>query len=260
MEKYILTAKEFLYLCASVDVYEIYGVENAFKGMNAAQIEQQIPVIQQSLENKGYIESDFDGNSYVNQNLLELVEKCATCQKMITVDKRKTGEETKAVVFYAKDGEIIKSDRIDDGYEVSLVKKSEVLDFVSDILSKVNSENNYDFEKFSIPNKILTKAKTKASSGYYEDAEKAVKEIVSDKKLAKAIIDGITEKCGFYSVVTTDFTVKEDFVKNTSFIDTNCGLITVTPTVNGIVSEVEFESACAEKIKETVIDNLSALL
>ena len=82
MSYYNLNGKEFLLLCFKQGALSIHGMEDAYRGMSEQKKAVEMEKAWQSLERKGYIESDFDGNSTVDEKLLGLIQTCVNAKKM----------------------------------------------------------------------------------------------------------------------------------------------------------------------------------
>ena len=77
MESFKITAKEFLLLCTATDTDEVYGVDDAYENLTEDNVEKEVRNAQKSLEEKNYIQSDFDGNSEIRDDLMELISCCS---------------------------------------------------------------------------------------------------------------------------------------------------------------------------------------
>ena len=116
MESFKITAKEFLLLCTATDADEVYGVDDAYENLTEDNVEKEVRNAQKSLEEKNYIQSDFDGNSEIRDDLMELISCCVECNNVISVDHAQGNKGQTNVVYYIQDEKVVKSEKKDDIY------------------------------------------------------------------------------------------------------------------------------------------------
>lgn len=123
MESFKITAKEFLLLCTATDADEVYGVDDAYENLTEDNVEKEVRNAQKSLEEKNYIQSDFDGNSEIRDDLMELISCCVECNNVISVDHAQGNKGQTNVVYYIQDEKVVKSEKKDDIYIIGWLKK-----------------------------------------------------------------------------------------------------------------------------------------
>ena len=123
MESFKITAKEFLLLCTATDADEVYGVDDAYENLTEDNVEKEVRNAQKSLEEKNYIQSDFDGNSEIRDDLMELISCCVECNNVISVDHAQGNKGQTNVVYYIQDEKVVNSEKKDDIYIIGWLKK-----------------------------------------------------------------------------------------------------------------------------------------
>lgn len=253
MENIILTPKEFLFLCAGMGVTEVYGIIDGYKDVNLSDISTEIRMVQQSLESKGYIESDFDGNSSVRSEVIAYVAACATCQKLISFDcQMKSGDKTN-IVYYFSNEKIVKSMRKDGEYHLSYVSAETINDEIKNGIKLDLIDSPQKFNKVHIPQRELDKIKKMVLTDDKKAAIIAMQKYF-DANFTNVILSSFEKKENFYSVVAVDFTSKDDNVKNIMFINSSIANIKMQPIVVDLKTEIEFEEI-EENTIFNVIDN-----
>ena len=249
MEKIILTPKEFLFICAGLGVTEVYGIIDGYKDVNPADIATEIRTVQQSLENKGYIESDFDGNSAISSEVIEYVGVCAACRKLIAFDSQmKSGGKTNVVYYFANE-KVVKSERKDDVYHLSYVDANIIGNEIKDGIKLDLIDSPQQFNKVHIPQRELEKIKKMVTANDKKNATDAMQKYF-DADFANIILSSFEKKENFFSVVAVDFTLQEDNVKSIMFINSKHANIKLQPIVVDLKTEIEFE----EIDEKTVFD------
>lgn len=259
MEKIILTPKEFLFLCAGMGVTEVYGIIDGYKDVNLSDISTEIRSVQQSLESKGYIESDFDGNSSVRSEVIAYVAACATCQKLISFDcQMKTGEKT-GIVYYFSNKKIVKSEQRNGDYYLSYVSAEAIKDEIKNGIKLDLIASPQKFNKVHIPQCELDRIKKMVLSDDKKTAIIAMQKYF-DINFTDIILSCFEKKENFYSVVAVDFTLKDDNVKNIMFINSSSANIKLQPIVVDLKTEIEFEELEESTIFDIVDNHLSFII
>ena len=259
MENIILTPKEFLFLCAGMGVTEVYGIIDGYKDVNLSDISTEIRLVQQSLENKGYIESDFDGNSSVRSEVIAYVATCAMCQKLIAFDSQmKSGDKTN-VVYYFSNEKIVKSTRKDGNYHLSYVNAVDINDEIKEGIKLDLVDAPQQFNEVHIPQRELDKIKKMVLSNDKKTAIIAMQKYF-DANFTNIILSSFEKKENFYSVVAVDFTLNDDNVKNIMFINSNIANIKMQPIVVDLKTEIEFEEIDEQTIFSLIDNNLKLVI
>lgn len=259
MENIILTSKEFLFLCAGMGVTEVYGIVDGYKDVNLSDISTEIRLVQQSLEKKGYIESDFDGNSSVRSEVIAFVASCATCQKLIAFDYQlKSGEKTNRVYYFTSDV-VVKSDRHNDEYHLSYISKDIISNEIKKDVKLKEIALPQKFNKVHIPQRELDKIKEMVLADDRKTAIIAMKKYF-DTNFTNVILDGFEKKENFYAIVAVDFTSDEDNIKNIMFINSDIANIKLEPIVVDLKTEIEFEEIDEETIFKLIDGHLTYVI
>lgn len=255
MDRIILTPKEFLFLCAGMGVTEVYGIIDGYKEVDLSDISTEIRLVQQSLENKGYIESDFDGNSSVRSEIMSYVAICAACQRLVAFDcQMRTGHKTNIVYYFANE-KIVKSERKDDGYHLSYANADSIKEEIKEGIKLDFINAPQQFNKVCVPRRELDKIKKTVMTDDRKNAIITMQKYFDDS-FAKVILDSLEKKENFYSIVTVDFTVKDNNVKNLMFINSNIANIKIRPIVVDLRTEIEFEQIDEDSVFNIIDSHL----
>ena len=159
MESFKITAKEFLLLCTATDADEVYGVDDAYENLTEDNVEKEVRNAQKSLEEKNYIQSDFDGNSEIRDDLMELISCCVECNNVISVDHAQGNKGQTNVVYYIQDEKVVKSEKKDDIYIIGWLKKEMLYSDIKGLVKILPMERNNNIDKFHIPQNEVERAK-----------------------------------------------------------------------------------------------------
>ena len=129
MTKIVLSPHELLYIAVCLGATEVFGVEDAYYGMNETEIKTTIINLQTALEEREYATANFNGSFEIADNVRTTVEIVAKCERLIVVNDTDT--------FYSKGEKIISLQK--SGKACVL---SDVPDLANDILSNWDGESD----------------------------------------------------------------------------------------------------------------------
>lgn len=241
MENIILSPKEFLYLCWQEGAKEVYGIIDAYKDFNTDDVSGEIRSIQGSLENKGYIESDFDGNSSIRSEVIEYVDVCAMCQKLITFDNQKKSGEQINTVYYFSNEKTVRSTRINGDYHLSYVDPQGIKDEIIGNIDLVPVNNASPFNKLSIQKRVIDKVRKAYLKADRDFATSELKKYFADDAVVNVILNGFKKKENGYSLTAMDLISEEDNIKNLLFINSDVANIAMRPGVEDLRTVIEYE-------------------
>lgn len=243
MEKFKLTAKEFLLLCTATEADEVYGVDDAYGNINEENIEKELRKVQTTLEEKQYIQSDFDGNSEIRDDLLELINCCVECDHAISIDHSQANR-----VYYIWDDKVVKSEKKNDIYTLEWTKKESLYSDIKNLINILPPNVDTHIEKFHMPQKELKLAKESLAK---KDRQASVERFKKycDNATAEIMADAIDNN-DFYSVTEVDFDDRLDSVQNLMVFVTDKTLIKMTPIIIDLIDEIEFCSTSTAEINE----------
>lgn len=251
MENIILSPKEFLFLCAGMGASEVYGIIDGYKDVNQADPDGELRLIQQSLEIKGYIESDFDGNSSVRSDVVEHVVVCAACQKLITFDSQTKYTGQGNVVYYVSDDKIVKSVRKDGDYHLSYINVEDISADIKNAIQLEKTDVAKSFDKVHMPQRDLEKIKKLVSSDNKAAAKREMQKYF-DPAVSDIVLSAIEKQENFYSLTAADFTLSDDSVRSIMLINSSAMNIKMQPIVVDLRTEIEFEAINEEAVSNAV--------
>ena len=88
MRDYELTAKEIMCVAASLGATELYGIPDGFSGISKSSLNKELLKVQSSLEQKGYLKANFDGETSLSKEIIDVITVCSKCEKFIAIDKQ----------------------------------------------------------------------------------------------------------------------------------------------------------------------------
>ena len=251
MESFNLSSKELMFLCAGMGAKEIYGVEDAYAGSEAHNISDEMVMIHNSLEKKGYIESDFDGNSGLRADLAEVIGMCAMCDKFIAADCQRAGSAAVNTAFYIMKDRAVKSCKTNEGYILQKADINTITDYVRDLISFEIADDIADFENVHMSLKELGEIKATADAG---DDVKARERLDShfDKTISHIILSALKHNTDFCSIAAADFNNKS--ARSIMLINSSSGLIRVEPLPDS--GDVVFEKTDIESVNALISEYL----
>jgi len=255
-----LSPRELLYIAALLDATEFMGISDAFFGMDDEEIGQEVTMLQTSLEAKGYAQPDFDGGFTIKEDVLEIVDICANCDTFVVVDKNKVDKPQLRALYYAKSGNIVML-KEDKGANI-LIPISGVDSLLAHIMKDIQWQSSVEasIQSVTISSAILSEAKAEAS-GF--DSSKGVEVLMQsgcDELSATMIMDGLSGKTNYYSVIITVFEGEREGVYNTMLIDTPNGIYKLASITDGDEDTVQFDPITVEQAQTILSDLVGCVL
>ena len=109
MNKIIVTPQELMYLAVKVGADEFFGIADPFMGMTFEEMRASLEDAKLSLDKKGYVQMNFDGDIQVDGEVEKLVKICAFCNGCISVDRFRDGERAQLLVYIANNDFVVLS-------------------------------------------------------------------------------------------------------------------------------------------------------
>jgi len=106
MNNITLTTNELVLIAAMVGNSTLLGVDDPFSGMLDDEIKIQLEKGHGSLEKRGYVDADFDGNTVLNSEVVSIVRGCANCDTYISADSVMCGASKLHYDWYVSGGTI----------------------------------------------------------------------------------------------------------------------------------------------------------
>lgn len=225
MEQYNLTAKEFIFLCLNAGAKKVYGIENEFKKVRKADLSTAFSDIQKELVQKHYMRMDFDGNVTMKKKLLDEIEICALCDRVVLFSSSGDTGNIKRN-YYFKGDKVVSLVWKDGNYLMECVDKDDILSAITKEISKSERTNTKENVSFSVK-------------------QREVSNVFKEKDIRKY-------RC--YSLVQ----VKKDEekrVNNLLFVETNKGMLSVKSKIVGLDNVMDIENCSSIEMK-TVISKM----
>lgn len=257
MKKFNLSPKEFMFLCIAMGAEEVYGIEDVYSDMSEDDVLTEVQHVQQSLEKKGYVSSDFDGNIDISDELIEIVGICAGTEKFISFNNQNKNGEQSILVFYFEDDTVVRSERTNDDYELSYTDIDSAIEEVEKLAMPNADIAMLKFDKENIPQIEMEKARNLILEDNIEEAKDILNKCLT-ADVANILIEALKHKVQFYSVTVLNFFAGEDRdgFKCFMYLNTDKGLISIRQVVVDLNNEVELESISPEMVTKELRDCL----
>lgn len=216
-----LSAKELICLAAWHGVPEIFGVPDVFARIAPDKLKAEVLQVQQSLQKKGVLSLDFDGNSDIRPEYAELLDVVFHCDHFAALDRQLVEDGHKALLFYRKNAEIIASQL--NGQEYSF-EKLDTEHFAERLYTSIRWESLNDIlpsTKAEITQRSLIKMKKQAGKTTTTELMKNG----LNREAASMVADAFALRSNFYSFAFVDVTAKVDGIKSLMFLGDSRGLL-----------------------------------
>lgn len=199
MSEYVLTADEVLYLAASMGADSFYGIPDRLTGLSDQELKMKLMEIEDSLGRRGYLKTDFDGNSQVDEQLLQLIDVCADYDSLLCLEAEVQGEFQKGSLYFIREGEAAAMIRKEEEYVFEELLRQNIPERVlSNILWR---ETAIGEEKdFHISQRELMKASRLAERGAADKSKELLVRAGASEAMADTILSGIQHQIDFYSL------------------------------------------------------------
>lgn len=256
MSEIKLSPRELLLIATELGAKEFLGVPDAFFGMEASEIKQEIVRLKASLEQKGYGESDFDGGFALNEEIMAVVETCTNCDTFIVVDAKKGDEAQQRELYYTLGDWIVRLQ--DEGDTVTLTKLEDETALLSGIKHKLQLKNGAEGGApgaVTVPSALLLSLQAEAAGGI-----EPLVELGADERAAQAVCDGLRGRANFYSVIVTVINGAERGVRSVILLDTSQGLYKMSPMGGLEDAGVAFEPVTLDAAERELESAVSAAI
>ena len=255
MSKIELNAREIIFLSALAEATELIGIPDGFYGMDELEIQQEVTKIQSELEKKGYAQADFDGNFNPDVEVMQVIQVCVMCEKLISFEKVSTAGNTK-ILFYLYDNRVIKVEAIADEFELTSINPADINPYMLEQIDWITREEHDIGQKVVIPHSLLQQIKD--SIGNEFEPKKFTEELYKEgcsPIQAEIIYCGLSETSNYYSIIMIDF---DSDVVSIMVINSNYGSLELKP-VDTEEEGVEFQKIDYETFIEKLMDALSLI-
>lgn len=260
MKQLTLTDDEILYLASYTGADELYGIKDNLSGLSDKQFKLKVMDIEKSLIEKKLLSLGFDDDISVNQDAVNLIKSCAISENIITLEC-KTKSAGQYVVIYYSAGErsikIVKSEKEND---ISEINNKEVKKEIEGKIAQIDS-GDVDGNKKSILQVDMDKCSKLARMGRSAKAKEVLIENDFDEEMAETIIDGLTGKANFYSLLLLNKNAMDakDLGESIIFIDGNQLLQLEYDISEENRTVVVFQSVSAKQLEQQIKVGLEKL-
>ncbi len=227
MQDIQLSSREILYIASLSDAAEFYGIPDGFYGMDETEIAAEINNIKLSLTKKELAEMDFDGGFIVKDEIKNIIEVCANREQYISFDKIQKGKNH-ILRFYIKGNTIIKLSENENDYMLNVCSVDDVknssLSFVDWYEEKEISDSDVVVEA-----ELLKKVKM---LNEFDSPENELKLMGCSNIKSKILYSGLSGRADYYSLTYLDFVATEDSIKSLIFINSEDGILKLTPVID----------------------------
>lgn len=241
-----LNAKELMCLAAWFDTTEVFGIPDAFSNAAPETMRGEVLEAQQSLQEKGVLTLDFDGNTDVQSEWNELLEIVFHCEGFTALDRQLVDGGHTGFLFYRRNGNIVASRFDGQDYTFERIGADEYAQRIDacvgwEILADGPSETNAQ-----IPQRGLLKLKNK-------DNRSICAELIRrglSKEAAVIVADAFALRSNFYSFAFVDVNAKTDGIKSLMFLGDGRGILEVRNTLVGNADYVALSGVKLETLRK----------
>ncbi|HWP97446.1 MAG TPA: hypothetical protein VN426_11420 [Syntrophomonadaceae bacterium] len=193
-----MSLKEIAYLAALLGNNELVGMDNPFLSVTQEQFKRELPIMQKTLEDKQYIEVNFDGSIVVDELVAVVVNLCCGCDGYLKVDAG--GRE---IQYYLNQYLGIEMQEDKSGECVFQVWP-EADAIVQSVLNKIEFTGDDiigDLNTFTLTGQVLDKVRELVDDGKIEEASSALLEAGVDALTAGEMVGLMKKPDDFASIL-----------------------------------------------------------
>ncbi len=207
-ERYGLTADEILYLSAGLGMDRFYGIPDRLSSLSRQALQMRVLEIQDSLSQKGYLQSDFDGNMQTDSMLLQMLAACGDNDGFLCFEYCLGGSTQTGRLYFIKGESVYKMTPEENLYRFAPVAWEEMKAEVFGALAWKETEEAAEFP-FTILQRDLEKAARLAGRSAQKKAEGVLLEAGAGICMTETILAGMTGGADFYSLLFFDSQTEE---------------------------------------------------
>lgn len=242
-----LTAKEIMCVAASLGATELYGIPDGFSGISKSALNKELLKVQSSLEQKGYLKENFDGEASLSSDLISIIAVCAKCEKFIAIDKHIKNRTQEGILFYVKGETTVKAVKNDDSYKMSVFDTSMIKSTLNELIEWKEPDDKEKTD-FTLTNKVLVKAKTLKVRQAEDAAVKELRNCGVGDKAAKVVLSGLNGNEDFYSLTFANLIAQSDNIDNVMYIISNDKALRLKSAIEDEQDVVHFTTASHDGI------------
>jgi hypothetical protein len=237
MLSYNLNVKELLLLCSQQGSSMVNGIDDVYGRMSNDKKNAEMELAWFSLEKKGYIESDFDGNSVVDEKLLHLINTCTQARQLILVSIKERKSDCSKLNYYILNDHMVEIKIQAEECSMRAVLKPEMLENIKSFLPTIQEITG--FEGGQISQKRLRAIKAMVQQGQRVAAKKYLLQDVSEEA-ADLILNVFKQNGSIYSIVAVNHAANENTVQSLQYITGKNGCMKLVSKMEKLESEIEF--------------------
>ena len=237
-----LNPKEIMCIAAGLGATELYGIPDEFSGISESNISNEILKVQSSLEEKGYLKENFDGETTLNGDIKKIVDVCANCEKFIAIDKQIKHKTQEGILIYVKGTLAVIANKDVNSYKMQIIDSSSIFNSINDTIIWKNETPDDQFS-YRVKNKTLLKAKQLKSRNADEVASKELIAEGVSSAVAKTILSGFEGNEDFYSFTFADLISESNNVNNVMYIFASSSIIRIKSIMEDEEDIVCFQNA-----------------
>ena len=243
-----LSAKELLCIAALMDVPEVVAIPDAFQTVRPGGMREEVQDIQQTLEKKGFLTLDFDGNCTLTHAYLPHLETVLKGTKVIMLDAQLQSLGQVSRVYFLSEQKVVRSIPKDGVFELSDIPMEQAKEELYDGINWVQGERLF-CQPLLISQRQLNQVK---AEGPLETLQK----LDADNRLRVILTDALLFKTNYYSFAFLD---RRSGGRLTSliFIDDPRGALMLTPTVENDQNYILIEAVDQEQLKAALAGAVS---
>lgn len=225
MNEIQINAQELLYLSSQFGATEFFGIADPFMEMSSEEIRDAIAKAQISLDEKGFVQMDFDGSLRVME-AADIVKVCALCDAYLSAEFLVGGKTSRQILYFLgremvlllPDGDSLLLRRCELDGAMESMSAAMAASAVHGAIEPGLSE--------TIPFDVLAASQKALCAGEREKAEALLLPHCGDARLRRILLEGFGQTADFYNLLLTNF--KANIVSGIICLSAPSGLIGMT--------------------------------
>lgn len=217
-----LSAKELLCIAALLGVSEVIAVPDAFRNVAPGRLREEIQDTQQSLERKGFLSLDFDGNCTLAPAYLPPLEAVLKGSGVIIINTQLSDRGQGNCTYYISGRHVVRSVPKDGAFELSELSAEQAAEELCGGINWVQGER-LSCKPLLISQKQLNQLKA-------ANLSEALRKLDADDGLGTVIANAFAQKTNYYSFAFLDRSSGGQLT-SLIFIDDIRGTLRLIPTI-----------------------------
>lgn len=206
-----LKKKEVLFLASLIGIEEFIGIENTMFSLSEEEIKEEWIKVQNSLEEKQFIEVGFDGTILIDELINAIISTCGYCDLYLGQKVNNQDKKVRGIHYYISEYLAIKMEEdISDQtlvefellFTVKNVKEEVIKGFHLEDLPKDN------LKSFTITENLLDEVKTLSDKKDTDGALKILLSLDIDHEISAELLELISHSTYYNSLIMIHFTAE----------------------------------------------------